>query len=499
MPNVVDQWKFGGNCPNMDPFIGSKMSKMSKTSKGTSGPLKLLTVGSKRGSGRNNTGRITAFHRGGGSKQSYRRLDSFCEYRFDSLGSLPTFSSSLNGSEASTSTSTFSSSFTSRAAWNKKERFGRVVRLEYDPNRTGCIALVEWYSSYDDLYWCGGQSAAVGRWLLPPLFKEKAGRSYPMDKNYLSPAFSDQMLGSILKTPSSMSYILAMEGMAVGGWLYSTNSSRGMKGAGIAGQNKKIQSPSVSAIMPEFKDSSLLAKQSSVTSVDVLSIGGEGKTFTNVDVLGGGVAGWRASVSRDFWSQPGTRLPLSEMVIGSTVCNVDGRYLRSAGSSGQVLGKEEATATKDAYVVVRFASGVRQRFPGSCLASVGCVSNRNMMLGAKSSSSSSLSLSSSLSSSSSLSGNKAKTALKGANLGKSVLTKAGASRWRGRRPIVRGVAMNPVDHPHGGGEGRSSGGRPSVTPWGKFTKGQATRKKSKPALQKENSRKGGGKGGRKGG
>lgn len=59
------------------------------------------------------------------------------------------------------------------------------------------------------------------------------------------------------------------------------------------------------------------------------------------------------------------------------------------------------------------------------------------------------------------------------------LGKAGRSRWLGRRPSVRGVAMNPIDHPHGGGEGKTSGGRPSVTPWGKITKGQPTRKKKK--------------------
>lgn len=64
-----------------------------------------------------------------------------------------------------------------------------------------------------------------------------------------------------------------------------------------------------------------------------------------------------------------------------------------------------------------------------------------------------------------------------------VLGKAGRSRWLGRRPSVRGVAMNPVDHPHGGGEGKTSGGRPSVTPWGKVAKGQPTRKKSKKKLK----------------
>jgi len=64
-----------------------------------------------------------------------------------------------------------------------------------------------------------------------------------------------------------------------------------------------------------------------------------------------------------------------------------------------------------------------------------------------------------------------------------VLGKAGRARWLGRRPSVRGVAMNPIDHPHGGGEGKTSGGRPSVTPWGKVAKGQPTRKIPKNKYQ----------------
>jgi large subunit ribosomal protein L2 len=66
------------------------------------------------------------------------------------------------------------------------------------------------------------------------------------------------------------------------------------------------------------------------------------------------------------------------------------------------------------------------------------------------------------------------------------LGKAGRSRWLNKRPTVRGVAMNPIDHPHGGGEGKTSGGRPSVTPWGRLTRGQPTRKRSKPSLRSFN-------------
>jgi hypothetical protein len=229
MPNVVDQWKFGGGAAQVGGSmangivtqlvapIGNKVTPagslaIQKGAKGfNNGPLKLLTVGTKRGSGRNNTGRITAFHRGGGSKQSYRYLDSFREYQ------LVVEQSSLE--EGVSASKKVAEGSVLRELKRSTERFGRIVRLEYDPNRSGCIALVEWYSSYDDLYWYGGQSSAVGGWLL-----QKTGKSDKKEsslKNYLSPAFSDEMLGNILKTSSSVSYILAMEGMVVGGWLYS--------------------------------------------------------------------------------------------------------------------------------------------------------------------------------------------------------------------------------------------------------------------------------------
>jgi ribosomal protein L2 len=513
MPSVVDQWKFGSGAAQV---WGSMTNGIEATKRGlypkegsvtqlasqkgfNNGPLKLLTVGTKRGSGRNNTGRITAFHRGGGSKQSYRHLDSFREYQL-------VVEQSPSEEEFKGKKAVGVAKPPKRGLCPKKgsvlrelkrstERFGRIVRLEYDPNRSGCIALVEWYSSYDDLYWYGGQSSAVGGWLL-----QKTGKSDKKEsslKNHLSPAFSDEMLGNILRTPSSVSYILAMEGMVVGGWLYSKAKgsvdihkvpSLDSVAPVVAKPPKEVAQPPNGGLCPKEGGSAaieegqsplLLSSPSSSEVVEgssIIASKSDKKTFMDVDVLGGGVAGWRGSVSRDFWSKPGVRLPLSEMVLGSTVCNVDGRYLRAAGSSGQVLGKEEATATKGACVVVRFASGVRQRFLGSCLASVGSVSKRSSLCST---------------SSAVTPGKGSQAQLRKARLG---LAKAGASRWLGRRPIVRGVAMNPVDHPHGGGEGRTSGGRCSVTPWGKLTKGQPTRKKSKPALQKDQARKGGRKG-----
>lgn len=135
--------------------------------------------------------------------------------------------------------------------------------------------------------------------------------------------------------------------------------------------------------------------------------------------------------------KPGNAAPLGNIPVGTIIHNVElkpgkgGQVARSAGAYAQLVGRDGD------YSQVRLMSGEIRRVPSVCIASVGAVSNsdhQNIKLG-----------------------------------------KAGRSRWMGRRPHVRGVAMNPVDHPHGGGEGRTSGGRHPVTPWGKPTKGRRTR------------------------
>ena len=133
----------------------------------------------------------------------------------------------------------------------------------------------------------------------------------------------------------------------------------------------------------------------------------------------------------------GNALPLRNIPLGSTVHNVEmkpgkgGQLARSAGTSVQVLAKDGQ------YVTLRLRSGEMRKVHADCKATIGSVSNSEHSLRS--------------------------------------LGKAGATRWRGVRPTVRGAAMNPVDHPHGGGEGRSSGGRHPVTPWGVPTKGHKTR------------------------
>jgi len=135
----------------------------------------------------------------------------------------------------------------------------------------------------------------------------------------------------------------------------------------------------------------------------------------------------------------GNALPLHRIPLGTLVHNVElqigrgGQIVRSAGSFAQVLAKEGD------YVTLRLPSGEVRMVHKNCYATIGEVGNadhENIVLG-----------------------------------------KAGKSRWLGRRPSVRGVAMNPIDHPHGGGEGRTSGGRHPCTPWGKPTKGYKTRRR----------------------
>jgi large subunit ribosomal protein L2 len=135
--------------------------------------------------------------------------------------------------------------------------------------------------------------------------------------------------------------------------------------------------------------------------------------------------------------KPGNAMRLASMPVGTIVHNVElkpgkgGQMARSAGTYAQLVGRDQG------WAILRLNSGEQRMVHGSCMATVGAVSNPDH-------------------------GN--------VNLGK-----AGRKRWLGKRPHNRGVTMNPVDHPHGGGEGRTSGGRHPVTPWGKPTKGKKTR------------------------
>lgn len=135
--------------------------------------------------------------------------------------------------------------------------------------------------------------------------------------------------------------------------------------------------------------------------------------------------------------KPGNAMEIGQAPVGTIVHNVEmkpgkgGQIARSAGTYVQVVGRDRG------MVIVRLNSGEQRYIRGECMCTVGAVSNPDN--------------------------------------GNTNLAKAGRNRWKGIRPLTRGVAKNPVDHPHGGGEGRTSGGRHPVTPWGKPTKGARTR------------------------
>lgn len=143
------------------------------------------------------------------------------------------------------------------------------------------------------------------------------------------------------------------------------------------------------------------------------------------------VAGARADI------KPGNAMPLSAVPVGTIIHNIElkagggGKIARSAGTYAQLVGKDMG------YAQIKLQSGELRVVRAECMATIGAVSNPDNM--------------------------------------NQHMGKAGRSRWLGRRPHNRGVVMNPVDHPHGGGEGRTSGGRHPVTPWGVPTKGYKTR------------------------
>ncbi len=151
--------------------------------------------------------------------------------------------------------------------------------------------------------------------------------------------------------------------------------------------------------------------------------------------------------------KPGNALPLENIPLGTQIHNIElrigngGQIVRSAGTYAQLMAKEAP------YALIKLPSGEVRMVPMKCTATIGQLSNvihENISLG-----------------------------------------KAGRMRWTGRRPKVRGVAMNPVDHPMGGGEGRSSGGRHPCSPWGTPSKGYKTRKRNKSnrlIVKKRNSR-----------
>ena len=155
--------------------------------------------------------------------------------------------------------------------------------------------------------------------------------------------------------------------------------------------------------------------------------------------------------------KPGNVLPLKNIPVGTIIHNIEmkplkgAQMVRSAGCYAQLVGRDSG------YAQIKLTSGELRMVPDVCVATIGAVSNPDNM--------------------------------------NQVMGKAGRNRHKGKRPHVRGVVMNPVDHPHGGGEGKSSGGRHPVTPWGKPTKGKRTRNTNKASqkliIRSRHAKKGG--------
>lgn len=316
--------------------------------------LKQLSVSSKyTKAGRNSSGTITMFHRGGGSTRLLRRID----FKRNVLMT------------------------------------GFVERIEYDPNRSARIALIRW-SSADK---ARAQQATESKALIcsptkrgPVVSKlEVELERVEMEELLLSQAAQKRVDNTGPNSSALFSYILACDQLKVG-----------------------------DNVMNLHLNSSL--QQTSSTAL---------KTVHNTDVNS-----WEQD---KLYQQVGNCIPLSKIPIGTFLHNIElhpgqgGKVVRSAGTFAQLVQKLPLEAPR--LCIVRLPSGLSRPFDSRCRATIGIVSNTAH------------------------------------NTRK--LSKAGQRRWLGKRPIVRGVAMNPIDHPHGGGEGRTKGGRPSVSPWGKPTKG----------------------------
>nr|QIA59598.1 ribosomal protein L2 [Conocephalum conicum] len=218
--------------------------------------------------------------------------------------------------------------------------------------------------------------------------------------------------GRVLRTSEPFTYILASENLEAGKTVINFHGSKPSTPLNYHQPSQKANDPSGLRVEETARDSQAW-----------LHPRGDCASSENKYILD------------SYYQMVGNCIPLAKIPIGTWVHNIErnpgqgAKLTRAAGTFAQIIKKVENTP----QCIVRLPSGVDKLIDSRCRATIGIVSNLNH--------------------------------------GKCKLNKAGQSRWLGRRPIVRGVAMNPVDHPHGGGEGRTKGGRPSVSPWGKPTKG----------------------------
>ncbi len=325
--------------------------------------------------GQNSSGRITSFHRGGGSKRLLRRID----FKRNILST------------------------------------GVVERIEYDPNRSARIALVKW--GFAPGATLGGLEFDPNLRLESEALKEThEGRS----QSSLGRPERDQQPFTNLDSSVNEKSKVARRGEAYFSYI-------------LACDKLQLQATIINSFCQSDNFNmrhSFNEEQKRATSV--LQLPSKKNNF----MLGSlSTADHPSSAVDKMYQQVGNCIPLGFIPIGTFVHNIEehpgqgGQLVRAAGTFAQLVQKLENTQQS----VVRLPSGILKQLDSQCRATIGIVSNSSH------------------------------NTIK--------LTKAGQNRWLGKRPTVRGVAMNPIDHPHGGGEGRSKGGRPSVSPWGKPTKG----------------------------
>uniref|UniRef100_A0A0D6QRS0 60S ribosomal protein L2, mitochondrial n=1 Tax=Araucaria cunninghamii TaxID=56994 RepID=A0A0D6QRS0_ARACU len=399
--------------------------------RGKTKAIKQLTVGTDKSAGRNSAGRITIYHRGGGSKRLQRVLD-------------------LKRDNPST---------------------GIVERIEYDPNRSSKIALVRWITGHDQLLRRQTPKESKGSTgFVPPReilrTRAKIGDTFPfkllpgkITKGINFPSYS---------SATSLSKGFLPRALVAGAKpaIYSARTSgerkkgtvalREVRRAADSGLKAALnfsssgpprrKEPKKTKVKVNKDDSDSKSFQADRALVSYILAGREleaGKTVMNCGPEGVEVAmDSSAQYALDPQNQAGNCIPLADMRLGTWIHSIEifpghgPQLTRAAGTFAKIIKKNEQQC------LVRLPSGAEKVLDSRCRATIGTVSNPNH--------------------------------------GARKLRKAGQSRWLGRRPVVRGVAMNPVDHPHGGGEGRTKGGRPSVTPWGKPTKaGYKTRNPKK--------------------
>ncbi|PUZ69813.1 hypothetical protein GQ55_2G142600 [Panicum hallii var. hallii] len=413
------------------------------------GALKRLTLSSSKTAGRNSSGRITSFHRGGGAKRLQRKVDV----------------------KRSTSS------------------LGIVERIEYDPNRSSSIALVRWVQgvhfrrhkipqelSTESQIPESTTADISGRFSLAPLSgrvhkaKEASSALYSSASSALYSSLGNGDIPSVNSCASMSLPRIALAGAKPTFFTQARGNEEGKQTFSLSGIQKwatddalwaqRMKRQAALSWQNDLKKKPLPQAQANFSTSTTKSMGTSKGPNGKVDCVpvsyilashqclpGSTVMNYdsskpsKSSASSlsanqfdiiDLNSKVGNCIPLANARIGTWVHDIEcrpgqgGKMVRAAGTFAKVVQEPGAQC------VLRLPSGAEKTVDSKCRATIGIVSNPSH--------------------------------------GTRKLRKAGNSRWLGRRPVVRGVAMNPVDHPHGGGEGRTKGGRPSVSPWGKPTK-----------------------------